>query len=79
MSNSIKQVGAPDPELKNSPIIEELDEELETLEMERVEMPACYFNGEAYRDGTYIYSGDKLLRCERGNWVRTGSRDQDNP
>jgi hypothetical protein len=79
MSNYGKQVGAPDPEQKNSPIIEELDEELEALQQERVETPMCYFNGASYRHGAYVCSGNERLRCEYGSWVRAGSCDPDNP
>ena len=34
-SDKVVQVGAPDPELKNSPIEQEADEELDTEEIER--------------------------------------------
>lgn len=68
-SPRIPQVGAPDPELKTSPIFDEYDEEA-PAEFD-VETPACYFNGEAYPIGEYVLSGDELLRCERrGVWVR---------
>ncbi|RMD71849.1 MAG: hypothetical protein D6819_00510 [Gammaproteobacteria bacterium] len=72
------QVGAPDPELKNSPVVEELPESLEELSMEPPE-PLCYFNGKAYRHGQHVCSGSELLRCERGIWVSEGSCDPDNP
>lgn len=67
----IPDVGAPDPEKRNSPIFDDEDEELPT-ELE-VETGACYFNGVAYPLGSYVRSGSELLRCEeRGVWVRTG-------
>ncbi len=68
MRSQPQKVGAPDPELKTSPILDEneefsLDEELEA--------PVCYFNGIAYAIGEYVHSGDEILRCsERGVWVR---------
>lgn len=70
MTNHVTQVGAPDPELKTSPIFDEyedisLDQELET--------GACYFNNVAYPRGQYLLSGSELLHCEeRGIWVRRG-------
>ncbi len=66
----IPQVGAPDPELRNSPIFDEYDEISPDLELEA---GACYFNNVSYPIGTFILSGSELLRCEeRGVWVRVG-------
>jgi hypothetical protein len=71
MVQHIPQVGAPDPELRNSPILDEDDDELPT-ELE-VETGVCYFNSVAYPLGTYVRSGSELLHCEeRGVWVRRG-------
>lgn len=70
MSNHLPQVGAPDPELKTSPIIDEYEEL--SLDME-LEGPSCYFNDIAYPIGSYVRSGDEVLHCEdRGAWVRKG-------
>ena len=64
------QVGAPDPELKTSPIFDENDEDILSLDSE-LESPACYFNEIAYPIGQYVHSGEELLHCEgRGIWVR---------
>ena len=64
------QVGAPDPELKTSPILDE-DEEF-SLDLE-LETGACYFNSVAYPIGQFVLSGNELLHCEeRGLWVRKG-------
>lgn len=79
MTNPIKQVGAPDPKLRNSPVIEELAEDFEVLEQEVPETPLCYFNDIGYRHGEYVCSGHELLRCVRGSWVQSGSCDPDNP
>ena len=73
-------VGAPDPELKTSPILEEGDEDFDVLAQEVEDMPNCYFNNVAYDDGTYVCSGSgALLHCEKGLWVREGGCDPDNP
>lgn len=72
-------VGAPDPELENSPIAEETDEDFEVLRLETPEQPLCLFNGVAYPHGSLVCSGTVLLRCEHGIWVRQGSCDPDNP
>jgi hypothetical protein len=67
MTNPVALVGAPDPELKTSPILDEyaiisLDQELET--------GACYFNNVVYPVGQYLLSVSELLHCEqRGVWV----------
>lgn len=73
-------VGAPDPEAKTSPILEETDEEMEVLAQEFEEQPRCFFNNVAYAGGSYVCSGSgELLRCEQGIWVREGGCDRDNP
>lgn len=71
MSRNPPQVGAPDPELKTSPILDDSEDDLpDGLE---VESGVCYFNNVPYPLGTYVLSGDELLRCEqRGVWVREG-------
>ena len=71
-SRTTPQVGAPDPEAKNSPIFDEDDQDYLSLDLE-LEASACYFNGKSYRIGDYICSGNELLRCEeKGVWVREG-------
>ena len=73
-------VGAPDPELRNSPIVEDSDEEFDYVAQGLGEEPVCYFNGKAYNDGAFVCSGGaELLRCARGAWIREGSCDPDNP
>jgi len=72
-TSRVVQVGAPDPEMRNSPIFDEADADYLSLDME-LEAGVCYFNGRAYAIGDYVCSGDELLRCEgRGVWVREGS------
>ena len=44
------QVGAPDPELRNSPIFDEEDDEFLSLDAE-LESGLCYFNDQIYRLG----------------------------
>lgn len=74
------QVGAPDPEMKNSPILDEsVDNEQTGADVESVAFAQCHFNDNAYENGSEVCSGDELLKCERGNWIRIGSCDQDNP
>jgi len=69
------QVGAADPELKTSPILDE-DEEF-SLDLE-LESGVCYFNNVAYRIGQFVLSGNELLHCEeRGLWVRKGEMRAD--
>ena len=65
-------VGAPDPELKNSPILEFESSEDENFDLDQ-ETGICYFNNTRYAIGQYITSGSALLRCsERGVWIRVG-------
>jgi len=80
MSNTINasQVGAQDMELRNSPVSEEMDEESEVLKQEVPGEPECFFNDQGYSNGNYVCSGNALLRCDYGVWVRTGSCDSEN-
>lgn len=73
------QVGAPDPELRTSPVIDETDENIEAPREEIPESTVCYFNNIAYRHGDFVCSGSELLRCDEGAWVSEGSCDPDNP
>ena len=71
------QVGAPDPELKTSPIVDEDENEEPSLDLD-LETGACYFNNAAYPIGAFVLSGSELLRCEeRGLWVRKGDMRTD--
>lgn len=71
MTPHAPQVGAPDPEKRTSPILDE-DEEF-SLDLE-LEAGVCYFNDRSYPIGAYVLSGSELLHCEeRGLWVRRGS------
>jgi len=72
MTTQPPQVGAPDPELKTSPIFDQDDDMSLDLELET---GVCYFNDLAYRIGEYVLSGSEVLRCEgRGVWMREGER-----
>lgn len=69
--NADFHVGAPDPELKTSPILEEYDEDAPVMVQEFDELPVCWFNGQPYDSGTKLHSGDgSLLYCEKGVWIR---------
>ena len=73
-------VGAPDPELRTSPIMEEMDEDHDVLAQESENTDACYFNGVVYARGDFVCTGSgELLRCEQGMWVQVGTCDPDNP
>lgn len=73
---TITDLGAPIPELKNSPIISNFDEERELIDMQIPEERQCYFNGNAYQHGACIKSGTVILQCERGAWVETEVPDE---
>lgn len=66
-------LGAPDPELKNSPIFDSGDSDEPSLDRE-LEEGVCFFNNQTFAIGSFICSGDELLRCEdRGVWIREGT------
>jgi hypothetical protein len=73
--SSIPQVGAQDPELRNSPIADEEDEDTDVVRQQVPGEPVCYFNGAEYRDGAFVMSGSQLLKCSYGVWVDEGSGD----
>lgn len=71
--DSLPHVGAPDPEMKTSPIFDDAGKEVLSLDQE-LETGCCYFNNDSFRLGDYVCSGDELLRCEeKGVWIREGS------
>jgi hypothetical protein len=65
----IRDVGAQDPELKNSPVAWELDEDTDALREEFPGAPVCYFNDEIFDNGSIVKSGAVVLRCDYGVWV----------
>ena len=56
-----KDVGAPDPELKSSPIAEEIDEETDVLRQEEPGEPVSYINNESNKKGSNVKSGTSIL------------------
>jgi len=73
---AIRDVGAQDPNLQNSPIawpVEDQDEAAaEEPEVDDTEPNPCYFNGERFAHGSYVRSGDTILHCELGVWTDIG-------
>jgi hypothetical protein len=76
---SIPQVGTQDPELENSPIAGEEDEETDVVRQQVADEPVCFFNGVSYRNGDFVASGSQVLECSEGVWVDSGSTDTRNP
>jgi uncharacterized protein DUF1496 len=72
MPSKTRELGAQNPELKNSPIAWESDEDIETLRGSQPSEPVCFFNDHEYAHGTIVQSGSVRLRCERGVWVPAG-------
>ncbi len=69
------QVGAPDPERRNSPLESGTEEPFELLrEQVGDEAGCCYFNDVRYDSGAEVLSGSTRLRCEQGIWVEVGVR-----
>lgn len=76
---NVTQVGAQDPELQNSPIAEEEDEDTDVVRQQVPGEPECFFNGKSYKHGQFVASGTQVLKCSYGVWVESGSADPDNP
>ena len=68
-----QQVGAVDPERRNSPIQSDPEQSFELLrEQVGDEAPCCYFNDVRYEEGALVMSGSTCMRCEQGIWVEVG-------
>lgn len=73
-------VGSPDPEKRNAPIIDETAaNDLSGEDLDSIEFAYCHFNDVPYDDGSVVCSGDELLRCDKGKWLRVGTCDPDHP
>lgn len=73
MVEQSSQVGAADPERRNSPIQTDPEQSFELLrEQVGDEAAGCYFNDVHYPEGARVMSGATCLRCERGIWVEIG-------
>jgi hypothetical protein len=75
----IRNVGAIDPELQSSPVVEEMEEDAYTLRQQVADQAVCFFNGEVFRDGEFVRSGTMMLKCSKGLWIEAGSADPRNP
>jgi hypothetical protein len=73
MTTTTEQLGAQDPERRNSPVAWEGDEDTETLRESVPDEAICFFNDLAYRDGAVVQSGSTVLRCDRGVWLPTAT------
>ena len=75
---SITHVGAQDPELRNSPVADEEDEDTDVIRQQVPGSAVCWFNGQEFKDGTYVVSGSQLLQCSRGVWIESAASDPRN-
>lgn len=77
MVEHASQVGAADPERRNSPVQIDPEQSYELLrEQVGDEAAGCYFNDVRYEEGALVMSGTRCLRCERGIWVELEERDE---
>ena len=74
-----EQVGDQDPELHNSPIADEFEDVEFDLHEEVPADSFCVFNDKKYAHGSFVCSGNTLLRCDSGVWIASGNSDPDNP
>ena len=72
---SIPHVGAQDPELRNSPIAEEEDEDTDVIRQQVPGEPVCWFNGSEFGHGSFVVSGTRLLQCNYGVWMESPAGD----
>ena len=73
----LPDVGAPDPERTTSPILDDLGLDDEPPLYPGAEGEAvCLYNDVSYPEGSYVWAGDEVLRCERGGvWQRVEDPD----
>jgi hypothetical protein len=77
MIEHASQVGAADPERRNSPVHTDPEQSFELLrEQVGDEAAGCYFNDVRYPEGALVRSGTRCLRCERGIWVELGEAEE---
>jgi len=77
MIEHASQVGAADPERRNSPVQTDPGQSFELLrEQVGDEAAGCYFNDVRYPEGAHVMSGTTCLRCERGIWVEVGESEE---
>ena len=76
---TVPSVGAMDPELRNSPVAQEFDEDAEDISLQAPMEPVCYFNNKEYANNSFVRSGDIVLRCRYGVWIEAGPSDPTNP
>lgn len=79
MSSTTPDLGAQDPELKNSPVAWEGEEDTEALRESIPGEPTCFFNDRPFSHGAVVRSGGALLKCDYGLWVPAGPADPQNP
>jgi hypothetical protein len=79
MHNETQDLGAQDPERKNSPVAWEADDDTETLRESVPDEAVCYFNDAGYEHDTVVSSGSLLLRCDHGVWVPSGTTSAGKP
>ncbi len=71
----VPQVGAADPERRNSPVQTDPEQSFELMrEQVGDEAAGCYFNDQLFAEGSRVLSGNSYLRCERGIWVEEASQ-----
>jgi hypothetical protein len=74
------QVGAVDPERRNSPIQTDSEQAFELLyEQVGDQSAGCYFNDVFYGEGADVLSGSTYYRCKRGIWVEVGTQGPGSP
>ncbi len=74
-AQNVPQVGAADPERRNSPVQSDPEQSFELLrEQVGDEASGCYFNDLLYVEGEHVASGSTLLRCDHGVWLEVASR-----
>ena len=70
----IVEVGAAEDGKRTSEIV---DEEGVDVRVEQTIVPgagACWFNDQEFDHDEMIYSGNDILRCDAGKWVRAGTK-----
>jgi hypothetical protein len=70
----IADMGPVQADARTSPLAIESDEDYDVIRQEVEDEAICWFNDQQFAHDDVIFSGNDILRCDKGLWVRAGRR-----
>jgi hypothetical protein len=71
----IVDVGVAQSGKQTSPIALESDEDFDVMRQEVADEAVCWFNDQQFGHDDVVFSGNDILRCDKGIWLRAGRRE----